>query len=488
MDAQAQPRSTVPLTHAETRIIIWGMLLPVFMSSLDQTILASALPTIGRDLGDVHSLPWLVTAFLIASTAVTPLYGKISDIYGRRLTVLIALVAYMLGSVVCLAAPDMLVLICGRVLHGLGGGGMASMGMVVLGDLAAPKDRGTYYAYFSATYTTAGACGPALGGFIAENLHWKMIFVLNMAMGVVALVLTFTLLRRLPRHERHHQLDILGAALIMAASTAFMLALNLGGVRYPWGSAPILALAAVALAVGAAFVWRLLTAPEPLIPLSILRDPIARCAFMMNSFGWGSIVGLNIFLPMYLQSVIGLSPTDSGLSLMILMVTVNASAGVSGQFYGRMTRYKTIPLVGIVVAIASITLLAVMADRLTPLTFEILLALIGIGFGPVPPLSAIALQNTVATHQFGTAVGTMNFARTLYGTILIAAFGAIVLGGVPAGAGSAALAADAADGFRRVFYAAAASFAVALLGLVLLEEKPLKTNLPEGAPGGPKHG
>jgi EmrB/QacA subfamily drug resistance transporter len=489
LDANAYPSAApAALTHAETRIIIWGMLLPVFMASLDQTILASALPTIGRDLGDVHSLPWLVTAFLIASTAVTPLYGKISDIYGRRLTVLIALVAYMLGSVVCLAAPDMLVLICGRVLHGLGGGGMASTGMVVLGDLAAPKDRGKYYAYFSATYTTAGACGPALGGFIAQNLHWKVIFALNLAMGIVALMLTFTLLRRLPRHERHHRLDILGAALIMAASVAFMLALNLGGVRYAWGSPPILALAALALALGGGFVWRLLTAPEPLIPLSILGDPVARCAFAMNSFGWGSIVGLNIFLPMYLQSVIGLSPTDAGLSLMILMVTVNASAGVAGQLYGRMAHYKAIPLVGMVVAIASITALAVLADRLTPLRFEMLLALIGIGFGPIPPLSAIALQNTVATHQFGAAVGTMNFSRTLYGTILIAAFGAIVLGGVPAGAGSAALTAAAATGFRRVFYAAAASFAVALLGVVLLEEKPLKSNLPQGASGRTKLG
>jgi EmrB/QacA subfamily drug resistance transporter len=480
MDATMQPARTAALSHSETRLVIWGMLLPVFMASLDQTILASALPTIGRDLGDMHGLPWLVTAYLIAATAVTPLYGKFSDIHGRRLTVLIALSVYMLGSLVCLAAPNMLTLICGRVLHGLGGGGMASMGMVVLGDLAAPKDRGKYYAYFSATYTTAGACGPALGGFIAESLHWKVIFALNMAMGVAALALTATLLRRLPRLERHHRLDVLGAILIMAASIAFMLALNLGGVRHPWTSPPILALAAVALVVGVAFVARLLTAPEPLIPLAILRDPVARCAFMMNSFGWGSIVGLNIFLPMYLQSVIGLSPTNAGLSLMVLMVTLNAAAGVSGQFYGRMTRYKTIPLFGIMLAIAAVLMLAIAADRLTPLGFELLLALIGIGFGPIPPLASIALQNTVATHQFGTAVGTMNFSRSLYATILIAIFGAIVLADLPAGAGPAALAADAVEGFRRVFFAAAASLAVALLGVILLEEKPLKTALPAG--------
>jgi len=474
MDATTDALPPRTLSHEETRLVIWGMLLPVFMSSLDQTILASALPTIGRDLGDVHSLPWLVTAFLIASTAVTPLYGKIADIHGRRLTVMIALSVYMLGSVVCLAAPNMLTLICGRVLHGLGGGGMASMGMVVLGDLAAPRDRGKYYAYFSATYTTAGACGPALGGFIAQNLHWKMIFALNMGMGFVAVFLTYTLLRRLPRHERYHRLDVLGAALVMAASITFMLALSLGGVSYAWTSPQILALAAAAAILSAAFVARLMTAPEPLIPLSILRDPVPRCSLMMNSFGWGSIVGLNIFLPMYLQSVIGLSPTNAGLSLMVLMVTVNASAGVAGQFYGRMTRYKLIPLCGLMLAIAAVVALAITADRLSVLQFEILLALIGIGFGPVPPLCAIALQNAVATHQFGIAVGTMNFSRSLYSTMLIAAFGAIVLTDVPVGT-TAALGAAAADGFRRVFFAAAASLAISFLGLVLLEERPLKT-------------
>jgi EmrB/QacA subfamily drug resistance transporter len=474
MDATTQSLPPTTLSHAETRLVIWGMLLPVFMSSLDQTILASALPTIGRDLGDVHSLPWLVTAFLIASTAVTPLYGKISDIHGRRLTVMIALSVYMLGSVVCLAAPNMLTLICGRVLHGLGGGGMASMGMVVLGDLAAPRDRGKYYGYFSATYTTAGACGPALGGFIAENLHWKVIFALNMTMGVAAIALTYTLLRRLPRHERYHRLDVLGAVLIMTTSIAFMLALSLGGVRYAWTSPQILGLAAVAAVLGAGFVARLLSAPEPLIPLSMLRDPVARCAFMMNSFGWGSIVGLNIFLPMYLQSVIGLSPTNAGLSLMVLMVTVNSSAGVAGQLYGRITHYKIVPLCGLTLAIVSVVTLAITADRLSALQFELLLALIGIGFGPVPPMCSIALQNAVSPHQFGIAVGTMNFSRTLYSTMLIAVFGAIVLTGVPAGT-TAALGAEAAEGFRRVFFAAAASLTISLIGLVLLEERPLKS-------------
>src|SRR5262249_32587131 len=241
MDA-GTPSSHSKLTHRETLVVVLGVMLPVFMGSLDTTILASALPSIGREFGDLHNLPWLVTAYLIANTSITALYGKLSDIHGRRFTLLIAISVYMLGSIVCALAPNMVVLIIGRVLHGFGGGGLTSTGMVVLGDVAAPRERGKYYGYFSAVYTTAGACGPALGGAISEYLHWSVIFWMNIPLGLIAIVLTLTLLRRLPRHDRPHKLDLLGAALIMAASSSFMLALSMGGVTYPWGSLPILAL------------------------------------------------------------------------------------------------------------------------------------------------------------------------------------------------------------------------------------------------------
>jgi MFS family permease len=330
MDAYADRREAEALTHRQTLLIVLGVLLPTFMGSLDQTILATALPTIGRDFDDMHSLPWLITAYLLASTAIIPLYGKLADIHGRRFTLRIALLTYMAGSLVCALAPSMLVLIFGRVLHGLGGGGLSSMGMIVLADLVSPKERGRYYGYFAATYTTAGGCGPLLGGLIADHLHWSVIFWINIPMGLAALAITTSLLRRLPRYERPHLLDIVGAALIVIASVSFMLALNLAGVRYPWTSPPILALFAVALIMGALFVLRLLTAPEPLIPVSILKNPIVCCAIVANAFGWGSIIGLNVFLPMYLQGVMGLSATQAGLSLMVLMVALNTSAGLAG--------------------------------------------------------------------------------------------------------------------------------------------------------------
>ena len=182
-DSDRQRSTPDLLTHREARLIVLGVLLPTFMGSLDQTILANALPTIGRDLGDIHNLPWLITAYLLASTAVIPLYGKIADIHGRRFTLRIAILTYMAASLVCALAPSMPVLIFGRVLHGLGRGGLTSMGMVVLGDLVAPKERGRYYGYFSATYTTAGGAGPLLGGLISDHLHWSVIFWINIPMG-----------------------------------------------------------------------------------------------------------------------------------------------------------------------------------------------------------------------------------------------------------------------------------------------------------------
>ena len=411
MDAYADRREATSLTHRQTLLIVLGVLLPTFMGSLDQTILATALPTIGRDFGDVHNLPWLITAYLLASTAVIPLYGKIADIHGRRFTLRIAILTYMAGSLVCALAPNMLVLILGRVLHGLGGGGLSSMGMVVLADLVSPKERGRYYSYFAATYTTAGGSGPLLGGLIADHLHWSVIFWINIPMGLAALAITTSLLRRLPRYERPHLLDLLGAALIVCASVSFMLALNLAGVRYPWTSLPILALFALAVIMAVLFVLRLLTAPEPLIPIAILKNPVIRCAIAANAFGWGSIIGLNVFLPIYLQRVMGLSPANAGLSLVVFMVALNTSAGFAGQVLGRVRHYKLLPMGALLISIGAVISLGWRADSLTPLSFELTLILIGAGFGPLPSLTAVAMQNMVARHQLGISVGTMNFSR-----------------------------------------------------------------------------
>jgi len=309
-----------------------------------------------------------------------------------------------------------------------------------------------------------------------------VIFLWNFPLCVGAVILTLTMLRRLPRHDRPHKLDFVGAVLVMAASSSFMLALNLGGVRYPWFSSPVLALVGCALVLGGGFVVRQLTTAEPLIPLAILSDPTARLAMTAHSFGWGSILALNIFLPMYLQSVLGWSATSSGLSLMILMVTLNASAGLSSQLVGRVKHYKLLPMMFLFVGIGAVVALALSAKTMTTVQFEIILFLVGVGFGPTAPLTQVVLQNTVSIHHLGAAIGTMNFVRTLMSTILVAVFGAIVLAAVPIGAsgdtlGQRALAGTSVAAFTVVFFAAAITLSIAQLAMILVQEKPLESTI-----------
>jgi sugar phosphate permease len=252
-----------------------------------------------------------------------------------------------------------------------------------------------------------------------------------------------------------------------------MLGLNLAGIRFPCDSLPVLTLFASAAIVGALFVLRLITAPEPLIPIAILLDPVVRCSFIANALGWASIVGLNIFLPSYLQSVAALTPTESGLALMVLMVTLNISAGLSSGIVCRMRHYKTLPIAGLVIAVAAVLILAWQAAQIDLWRFETLLILIGAGFGPLPSLTQVTLQNAVPRHQLGISLGAMNFFRGLSGAILVAAFGAIVLqGGTPGGAGMAQ--AGAAQAYAAVFLADAACIAIALIALLLMAERPLK--------------
>jgi MFS family permease len=484
VDARTNPAPMTSLSHKEARVIVLGMMFPVFMGSLDNTNLATALPSIGRDLGDSHSLPWLITAYLLAATAVVPLYGKIADIYGRKVTLWIAIIIYMAGSLVCALAPNMLVLILGRALHGLGGGGLSAIGAIVLGDVVAPKERGRYYAYFAVVYTSAGALGPAIGGFFSDHLHWSAIFWFNILLGFTALAVTGVLLRHLPRHERPHKLDVIGAVLIVTASISFMLAINLGGVRFPWTSPPILALFATAAALGLLFVRRLLTAPEPLIPIAILRNREVRFATGAHAFGWASIVGLNIFMPQYLQNVIGLTPTGAGLTLVIFMIALNISAGTAGYVLGRVVHYKMLPIVGLTVAICAILVLAWNVDTLNLIGFEVLLVVIGLGFGSMPSLTQVVVQNSVERHQLGISVGTMTFTRNLLATFMVAVFGAIVAGFAIKAAAPGELggvlaqdAAMAAEAYRRVFFATAATMTVALISIILIEEKPLQSGV-----------
>ena len=314
MDADPHTAAT-PLNHATIRSIVIGIMLAMFLAALDQTIVATAMPTIGRELRDLEHLPWVASAYLLSATAVTPLYGKLSDIHGRRSILLLGIGIFIVGSVACALASSMLVLILARGLQGLGGGGLISLAQTIIADVVAPRERARYQGWIASVFVTSSVAGPVLGGFFAEHLHWSMIFWINLPLGLFAFWMTSSALRHLPRHERPHRLDLIGALLIVLASVSLMLALTWGGTRYPWSSAPIVLLVMGAAVASVLFVARLLTAAEPLLPLAILLNPVVSRGTAAASFIMGTFIGLSIYLPAYLELMLGLTASGTGLAL-----------------------------------------------------------------------------------------------------------------------------------------------------------------------------
>jgi EmrB/QacA subfamily drug resistance transporter len=475
-----------PLAHAEIRSIVLGILLAMFLGALDQTIIATALPTIGRELADVENLSWVVTAYLLTATAATPLYGKLSDIHGRRAMLLVAIAIFVAASLLCALAPNMGVLVLGRALQGLGGGGLLSLAQIIVGDVVLPLERGRYQGYISIVFAIASIGGPVIGGFFAQHLHWSLIFWINLPIGLAAFLVTNRVLKRLPRHERPHRLDVAGAGLMMAATVALLLALTWGGTRLPWASPQIFALLAASALLWALFALRLLTAREPFLPLAVLTNPVVGFGTASVSCVFGTMIGLSIFVPIYFELALGLSASASGLALIPLMGGTVIGSTASGQAMSRFAHYKRAPFVGLAAAFAALVVLAAAPDRLPIAAICTALGVIGLGMGSLFPVTTVSVQNAVLPYQLGTATGAMNFFRQLAGAVIVAAFGAIVLGGAgPAGltletlaaqtSGGAGLAqADLAHVFRWVFAAAAACLGVGLVMLGLMEERPLR--------------
>ncbi|HEX8166943.1 MAG TPA: MDR family MFS transporter [Beijerinckiaceae bacterium] len=485
----AAPPDPSPLSHREIRSIIAGIIVAMLLAALDQTIVATALPTIGRELGDVEHMPWVVTAYLLAATTVTPLYGKFSDTHGRRITLLIGIVTFVAGSIACAAAPTMVVLILARLLQGLGGGGLISLAQTIIADVVAPRERGRYQVHIASVFVASSLLGPVLGGFFAEHLHWSVIFWINLPLGALAVWMSNAALKRLPRHDRRHRLDVLGAVLLMGTTVTLLLALNWGGLRYPWISLPILGLVVASMVLAVALALRLRTAREPLIPLEVLRNPVVRTGTLAACFGMGTYIGLTIYVPVYFETVMGLSASNSGLALIPLMVGTVIGATLSGRAMAHVTHYKRLPMAGLVMAMAATGVLIAFAGRLSLPWTEAVLAAISLGLGTLLPVATVSIQNAVVPHQLGTATAVANFFRQLGGALIVAVFGTIVLGGAgAAGKGvSFEMLANAVGGadltgiFRWVFAAALAGFALAFVFLALMAEKPLRASAARAA-------
>lgn len=474
--------SDEPLDHAAIRQIVLGILLAMFLGALDQTIVATALATIGRELADVDNLSWVVTSYLVTATAVTPLYGKLSDIHGRRAMLLLAISVFAVGSVASALAPTMMALIIARGVQGLGGGGLLSLAQTIIGDIIPPRERGRYQGYIGVVFAASSIGGPVLGGFFAEHLHWSLIFWINLPLGLLALIMTYSTLKRLPRHERRHSLDYAGAGLMMAATVALLLVLTWGGTRYPWESATILGLLALSSVLAVLFVFRQLTAREPFLPLQIFNNPVVGAGTASVALVFGVMVGLTIFVPIYFEVVQHLSASQSGLALIPQLAGTVIGATMVGRAMRHREHYKTMPVVGLAVSIAGLALLAI-KPALPVAAVCAVIGVVGLGIGALFPVTTVSIQNAVSLNQLGTVTGAMSFFRSLGGALAVSGFSAIILGGAGGREGLTltALAAQAdqngtnlSHAFGLLFAAAAGCIAVGLICLLLMEERPLR--------------
>ena len=469
-----------PLDKSEVRTILMSLLLTMFLAALEQTIVATALPTLGRQFGDVSNLSWVITAYLLAATAVAPVFGTLSDIYGRRAMVIVSLTLFMAGSVLCALAPNLPMLIIGRGLQGLGGGGIMPVVQTVISDVVSPRERGQYQAYFSGVWVAGGILGPVLGGFFAEHMHWSMIFWINLPLGIGALALLLPKMGKLPVYHRHRKVDWLGGVLLMASAVVIMLVLTWGGNRHPWLSPTILSMVGSAIALALLFVWYAGRAEEPFLPLPLLGGTVAPYAIAAGGCALGAIMGLTVHLPLYYEVVYRLNPSEAGLALIPLAAISTCGAAIAGRTMARARHYKRVAIAGTSVAVVCGFGLAFTTLPLWGLL--VLMSVFALGLGTTFPVSVVSLQNSVARAQIGTLTGAMNFFRALMASFTVAAFTAILLmalgadiqlAGEHRGPLSSIAANDMIAAFRWVFGAAALMMTCAAACLVLMEERPL---------------
>jgi EmrB/QacA subfamily drug resistance transporter len=502
------------LTHAQVLLAFSGLLLGMLLGALDQTIVATALPAIVGELGGLGHLSWVVTAYLLASTVSVPLWGKAGDLYGRSRLFQAALVVFVAGSALSGAAGSIGQLIAFRAFQGLGAGGLFTLAMAIVGDLVSPRERGQYQGYIHGMFALASVAGPLAGGSLVDHAGWRWIFYVNLPVGALALAVTAGALRP-PSQRRPHAIDVPGAGLLAGAVTCLLLALVWGGARYPWNSPQILGLAAAGPLLAVAFIMRERRAPEPVLPLALLANPVLAVCSATLFFSTFAFFAAVVFLPLFLQLVRGDTATNAGLLLLPMMLSITLSAAVSGRIISATGRYKAFPITGLAVMAATLSLFAGMDRGTARLVTGLLMALFGLGFGMIGEVLILAVQNAVPPRELGTATGAVNLFRALGGAVGVAVYGSIFTGQLRAGLtqlvpaellgplnGESLQASPAvvqglppaahdgvvqavSGGLKWVFLAAAAVAAVGCLLSLRLEERPLREH---GSPPAPPPG
>ena len=401
-------------------------MLALALASLDQNIVSTALPRIVSDLGGLAHLSWVVTAFMVASTTSTPLYGKLSDMYGRKPLFFVAIGIFLAGSILCGLAQSMFQLILFRAIQGLGAGGLMTLAQTTVGDLIEPRDRGRYQGLFGTVFAACSVAGPLLGGVITDALSWRWIFYVNLPVGAAALFLIAIGLRRQCRKVTH-RIDYTGAALLTAATVSFLLLLSWGGTTYAWLSPIILG-----LAVATVFLYGLLVvqqghAPEPILPPRLFRNRVFVIAVVVIGLNSMALFGSLVFLPLFFQLVLGASPSHAGLMMAPMMGGVIVAAVTGGRLVSRTGRYKIFPIIGLIVGCCAFLGLASIARwGASTWIIESTLVALGLGLGLVMPNLTVAIQNSVERSDLGVATSVSAFIRSLGGALGVAVAGTVV--------------------------------------------------------------
>jgi EmrB/QacA subfamily drug resistance transporter len=469
------------MTTERSRTIAFGaIVLAMLPAVLDQTILATGLPTIAADLGRLTDVSWVISAYVITAAASTPLWGKLGDRLGRKRMLEISLVWFLAASAVCGLAPDMTWLIVARAVQGAAAGGLMTLAMAAVGDLVSPRERARYQGYIAATFAFATVVGPLIGGVLVQHASWRWVFYVNLPLGAAALA---GLKLALPASEAHRpttRVDVAGFALLAGSTITLMLACIWGGGRYAWTSATIIALLAGALVLALAFVARERRAADPLVPLELMRIRTVAVSSVALFLTTAALFSVTVFVPLFLQATTGATPTQAGLLLAPAMLGIAVSTNLTGLAIARTGRYKRYPIIGLAAMAAALGLLAALAGHRSQSTTAIVLVLFGLGFGMVGQVLIVAVQNGVDRAQLGVAMGITSFFRGLGGAVGAAVLGAIFAAraGTSATAGGLhhlgpAVRADVIHGVQTVFLCAAPIAAVALATVLLLREVPL---------------
>jgi EmrB/QacA subfamily drug resistance transporter len=498
--------TSASFTHRETIVILLGLSFCMFLAALDQTIVAVAVPQMAADLHGVELLSWIMSAYLLTSTAATPIYGKLSDLYGRRIMLQIALVIFFAASAMSALASSMGELILFRALMGVGGGGLISMSHAAIADVVSPRQRGRYQAYIAASFAISGVVGPLLGGLFIEHLSWRFVFWINIPLGLIALYASHRTLAALTAQRMRHRIDYIGAILIVSAVCCALMVTTMGGIQLPWTSWQIVALTVAAILLFGLCVLHERSTAEPILPPRLFSNTTFVLCNALNLLVAAVSLGGVVLVLLFLQMSYRLPGSEAAILIIPMTAMITIASIACGRLMAASGRYKIFPVFGTALTGTSMLLMALLSENAAIPTIGILIALAGIGMGLVGPVTIVVIQNSVELRDVGTATSSVSFFRSLGGAcgvalltaVLIASLEAIVptipghelLGGNPGlqliRAGSTAIgmapaamqplvAGAISDAFQVVFLVAAA---IAYLGFItglMLTEAPLKT-------------